>query len=194
MEHPGVGQVPAPPRRLRRWPWIVAIVLLVVLTGTAGAVAWEQRAVAGEWRDRALTVEDQRDDARGRAEAMQTQLDEIASMLTTSETDVGQLEDRIRELADEKARAEDTATTVQVQRDVLARVSSRIADAISALDQCVSRMFELQSATVAGFNRVAAGEDVDIGPLNQMAQSTTSFCNDARAAAAGAAAAANQIR
>ncbi len=181
-------------RQRRRWPWIVALALLAALAAAAGAVAYEQREVAAEWRERALVMEEHRDDARGRTEALQAQLDAIADMLATSETDVTQLEDRIRELADEKAQAEDTATTVAVERDVLAQLSSRIANAVSALDACVDRMFELQSASVDAFNRVAAGDDVDVVPLNQQAQATTSFCNEARAAAAGAAAAADQIR
>lgn len=181
-----------PPRR--RWPWIVALVAVTALAGAAGAVALEQRDVAAEWRDRALVMEEHRDDARGRAEALQAQLDAIGDMLATSETDVTRLEDRIRELADEKAQAEDTATTVAVERDVLVQLSSRIADAVSALDACVDRMFDLQSASVDAFNRVAAGDDVDVDPLNQQAQATTLFCNDARSAAAGAAAAADQIR
>ncbi len=177
----------------RRWPWIVALVALSAVLVATALVAFNQWQVAGQWQQRATTIEDQRDDAIGRTEALQAQLDEIAAMLSTSESDVVRLEDRIRELADEKAQAEDTATTVQVERDVLAQVSSRIANAIDALDQCVTRMFDLQAASVEAFNRAAAGDPVDVEPLNAQARATTDFCNNARSAAAGAAAAASQI-
>jgi chromosome segregation ATPase len=184
---------PPPPRR-RRWPWAVAWVLAALAVVGASAVAVDQRAVATQWRDRAATIEAQQDVAASRTQQLELQRDELVQMLDVSERDVAALEARIRELADEKAQAEDTATTVQVERDVLAQVSGRIATAIEALDQCVTRMFDLQQASVDAFNRAAAGEDVDVEPLNAQAQSTTAFCNEARAAAAGAAAAADEIR
>ncbi len=182
-----------PSRRRGRWPWVVAIVLLVGLTAAAGGVAWDQRETAAAWQERAEALEEQRDDALGRGEALQVQLEDVADLLVDSEQDVEQLEERIRELADEKAQAEDTATTVQVERDVLADVSTRIADAITALDSCITRLFDLQSASVEAFNLAAQGEPVDVGPLNAQANATTAFCNDARAAAAAAASAADRI-
>ncbi|MEX0592373.1 MAG: hypothetical protein WD358_05785 [Nitriliruptoraceae bacterium] len=188
--HGSVGHV----RRVRRWPWVLLALLSLAAAGVGGAIAWDQRQVAAEWRDVANQIEVQRDDALGRGEALQVQLDEIAFLLAASESDVVGLAERIRELADEKAQAEDTATTVQVERDVLAQVSNRIASAIQALDQCVDRMFTLQSSTVDAFNRMSAGEQVDVEPLNDQSQATTQFCNQARSAAAGAAAAAEQIR
>ncbi|MEX0869772.1 MAG: hypothetical protein WD011_08875 [Nitriliruptoraceae bacterium] len=200
MDEPSLPAPPTVPppaydaRTRRRWPWIVTVILLVASTAVAAGIAVDQRQVAAEWRDSAEDLAGQRDDALGRVEALQTQLDEIATMLATSEGDVTRLEDRIRELADEKAQAEDTATTVQVERDVLAQVSNRIASAIDALDECVDRMFALHATTVEAFNRAAAGDPVDVDPLNAQAQATTTFCNDARSAAAGAAAAASQIQ
>lgn len=187
---------PGPPTAAvarRRWPWVVAVVLLVAVAGAAGAMAWDQRETAAAWRDRAEALEDQRDDALGRGEALQGQLDHLADLLATSETDVADLEERIRELADEKAQAQDTATTVQVERDVLADVSTQIASAVDALDACVTRLFDLHESSVEAFNRAAAGEPVDVGPLNEQATSTTDFCNEARSAAADAAAAAERI-
>jgi chromosome segregation ATPase len=138
-------------------------------------------------------LEGQRDDALGRGEALQTQLEDVAELLALSEMDVADLEERIRELADEKAQAEDTATTVQVERDVLADVSTQVASAVEALDACITRLFDLQSASVDAFNRSAAGEPVDVAPLNAQADATTTFCNQARSAAAAAGSAAGRI-
>lgn len=191
---PEPSPVAAQPRARRRWPWIALAIVGLGLAGGGAAIAWDQREVAAQWRDYATEVEDQRDDALGRGEALQVQLDEIADLLAASTSDVATLEDRIRELADEKAQAEDTATTVQVERDVLAQVSNRIASAITSLNQCVDRMFALQSSTVAAFNRMSSGEQVDVGPLNEQSDATTRFCNEARSAAAAAAASAEQIR
>jgi hypothetical protein len=73
---PPEGAPPAPepgtsPPAPRRWPWVLAIVALLATTATAGAVAWDQRSSAEQWRERAEAIEDQRDDALGRGEALQ---------------------------------------------------------------------------------------------------------------------------
>jgi hypothetical protein len=182
---------PAPPSR--RWPLTVGLVLALVLAAAGGTVGWHQREVAADWRDRAVVMERARDDARGRTEALQRQLDEAAEVLAISEQDVAQLEERIRELADEKAQAEDTATTVQVERDVFVQLSTTVAGAVDALDLCVTQLFSLLDDSVQAFNDAAAGRPVDVVPLNAAKDATTAFCNDARSAAAGAGAAAAQL-
>jgi chromosome segregation ATPase len=168
-------------------------VVLLALAGGGAAVAWQQREVAGQWRERAVAREDERDEALGRGEALQRQLDEVAASLSTSEADVAALEERIRSLADEKAQAEDTATTVQVQRDAVVDLTQKVAASVEALDSCVTRLFDLQSESVQAFNRAAAGEQVDVEPLNAALEDTTGFCNAARAAAAEASAAAQAL-
>jgi hypothetical protein len=182
--------LPAPRRRVG---WILVTVVALLLAAAGGAVAWQQRSVAAQWQDRALVMELARDDARGRTEALQRQLDEVGEVLAISESDVAQLEDRIRELADEKAQAEDTATTVQVERDVFVQLSTTVAGAVDALDACVTQLFSLLEDSVQAFNDAAAGEPVDVVPLNAAKDATTAFCNEARSAAAGAGAAADQL-
>jgi hypothetical protein len=191
---PPPGATPqAPVATRRRWPLVVALVVSLVAAAAGGAVAWQQREVAAEWRARAITMERGRDDARGRVEALQRQLDEASATLSISESDVAQLEARIRELADEKAQAEDTATTVQVERDVFVQLSTTVAGAVEALDGCVTQLFSLLEDSVQAFNDAAGGNPVDVGPLNAAKDATTAFCNDARSAAASAGAAADQL-
>jgi hypothetical protein len=177
----------------RRTGLTVGLVLALVVAAAGGAVAWQQRSVAADWRDRAVAMEAARDDARGRAEALQRQLDEVGEVLAISESDVAQLEDRIRELADEKAQAEDTATTVQVERDVFVQLSTTVAGAVDALDACVTQLFSLLDDSVQAFNAAAAGEPVDVVPLNAAKDATTAFCNEARSAAADAGTAADRL-
>jgi hypothetical protein len=190
---PPPGGPPPTPLPARRWPLTVGLVLALVLAAAGGGVAWQQREVAAGWRDRAVAMERARDDARGRTEALQRQLDEAGEVLAISEQDVAQLEERIRELADEKAQAEDTATTVQVERDVFVQLSTTVAGAVDALDLCVTQLFSLLDDSVQAFNDAAAGRPVDVVPLNAAKDATTAFCNDARAAAAGAGAAADRL-
>jgi hypothetical protein len=199
---PDPGSPPVPPvgstiPARRRWPWAVAVVLLVVVAATAAGVAWNQRQAAATWRDRAAGLEDQRDDARAEVveqrRNLEDQLATLSDAVVTSEADVADLEERLRALADEKAQAEDAVVTGEVEREALREVSARVGGAVEALDACVTQLFELQEASAAAFNRAAAGETVDVEPLNDRANRTTDFCNTARAAAANAGAAAEQL-
>jgi hypothetical protein len=182
-------QPPAPPSRVRRWP-----VVLGLLVGLVGAgIAVQQRQVAASWSERAAALEEERDDARARGEAFQRQLDEVADALAVSEFDVGALEDRVRELADEKAQAEDVATTTTVERDSLVELSGAIAGAVTSLDGCVDRLFDLLGDAIDAFNRQGAGEPVNVDVLNAARTTTTTHCNAARQDAATAAATADRL-
>ncbi len=184
-------------RRRQGRGWTVALVLVaLVVTGgavTASLIALDQRDVAAEWQARAVTLESQLDEVDAQRREVVGRLDEALGALTTSERDVRELEDRVRALADEKARAEDTATTVQVERDVFIELSELVAAATSSLDSCVTQLFELQTASVDAFNRAAADQPVDVESLNVRAGQVTRFCNQARTAAADAEAAADRL-
>jgi uncharacterized protein HemX len=188
---PPVGS--SAPSARRPWPWIVAVLLLAAVAAGAAAVAWHQRGVAAEWRDRAVALEEQRDEAAVANEVLRERIDEAVAVLELSEQDVAALEERLRQLGGEIAQVQDEATTIRVERDVLVDVSGEVRRAVDALDVCVTRLFDLLNDSIAAYNAAAAGESVDVDPLNAASRSTTSFCNDARSAAAGAAAAADRM-
>lgn len=172
------------------------MLLLLLATGgaiTASLIAADQRDVAAAWQARAIALQGQLDEVAAERQEVAGRLDETLDALTTSERDVDDLEARVRDLADEKARAEDTATTVQVERDVFIELSELIAAATSSLDSCVTQLFELQTASVAAFNRAAADQPVDVESLNARADEVTRFCNQARTDAADAEAAADRV-
>ncbi len=191
------GAAPPTARPRRRWPWAVAVVLLLAAAGTAAGIAWQQREVAATWRERALGLEVQRDQALDEGaeqrRVLEEQLTALTDAIATSEADVVELEGRLRALADEKAQAEDAVVTGEVEREALREVSARVGGAVEALDTCVTQLFDLHAASVTAFNRAAADEAVDVEPLNDQATRTTDFCNEARAAAAAAGAAADQL-
>lgn len=166
----------------------------LVLTGLAGggvAVGVQQRQIAAEWRERAIAFEQQRDDAVGRSEALNAQLDELGTLVQLSVDDLTSLEDRLAELAGEKARAEDRAT---VTRAELTALAAQVDRAFSLLNQCVDDLFSLQRDTIASFNRAIGGERVDVDTLNDRLTATAERCTTARQAGADAVANASRLR
>jgi uncharacterized coiled-coil protein SlyX len=170
---------------------VVATLVLLSLAVGGVAVGLQQRQVAAEWRDRAVALEQQRDDAIGRAEALNAQLDELGTLVQLSVDDLATLEERLAELAGEKARAEDRAT---VTRAELTALAAQVDRAFSLLNQCVDDLFDLQRDTIAAFNRAVAGERVDVGPLNDRLAATAERCTTARQAGANAVANASRLR
>lgn len=191
----GPAHTPAPippPRRSGRRALTVLVMLgLVGLAGGGVAVGWQQREVAAGWRDRAVLLEQQRDDAIGRAEALSGQLGELANLVQLSVEDLATLEERLAELAGEKALAEDRAT---VTRDELRTLASSVDSAFRQLNACVDDLITLQNDTVLAFNDLSGGVRVDITPLNDRLNATRDRCNAARQAGASAVALAQRLR
>jgi uncharacterized coiled-coil protein SlyX len=188
------GAVPHPahhPARARHRRRRVLVLVLIVLAGTGAAIGMQQRQVADGWRDRALLLEQQRDEAIGRAEALGAQLDELGSLVQLSNEDRATLEQRLAELAGEKARAEDVAT---VTREELTTLASRVSSAVTQLNACTDDLLALQRDTIDAFNRSVSGERVDVTPLNERLEATRMRCASARQAGADAVALAERLR
>jgi len=181
-------------RRRRRGRTTARALLVIVLIGAAiggGTVGWQQREVAAGWQTRALLLEQQRDDAIGRSEALSEQLGELANLVQLSGEDLATLEERLAELAGEKAQAEDRAT---LTRDELRTLAARVDSAVRQLNACADDLFELQSATIDAYNSVARGTPADVGPLNQRLAEMTTRCTAARQAGESAVALASRLR
>jgi len=187
-----------PRGRPRRALTAVAMLALLGAAAAGGAIGWQQRTVAADWRARATVLEQQRDDAVGRAEALSGQLGELAELVQLSVEDLVTIEERLAELAGEKGLAEDRAT---VTREELARartdlrtLATAVEGAVSQLNACVDDLVALQSDTIQAFNDLARGRQVDIGPLNDRLRETNLRCDAARRAGAGAVALAASLR
>jgi chromosome segregation ATPase len=183
--------VPPPRRRGRRVLTVLVMLGLVGLAGGGAAVGWQQREIAAGWRDRAVLLEQQRDDAIGRSEALSGQLGELANLVQLSVEDLATLEERLAELAGEKALAEDRAT---VTREELRTLAATVESAVRQLNTCVDDLITLQNDTVSAFNLLAQGQRVDITPLNDRLNETRERCDAARRAGASAVALAQRLR
>jgi chromosome segregation ATPase len=176
---------------MRRGTATLVLLVAAAVAGGGAGIAVQQRQVADAWRDRAVAVEAQRDEAIGRAEALGAQLDELGELARLADADLSDLEARLTELAEEKARVEDRAVVTRAELESLA---SRTADASRQLDRCVTDLIALQTDTIAAFNRLSAGERVDVEPLNARLIAVREVCAAARQAGAAAAALAASLR
>ena len=168
-----------------------AVLLLLALAAGGTAVGLQQRQVAAGWQERALTLEQQRDDAVGRSEALSGQLNELSNLVQLSVDDLATLEERLAELAGEKARAEDRAT---LTADELRTLATRVESSVRLLNACADDLLALQSDTIAAYNSLASGVPVDVGPLNTRLAATSARCTEARQAGANAVALASRLR
>ena len=183
--------LPGPGRsagRVRRT--LVGLLLLAIAAGGTG-VAVQQRQVAAAWRERAVVLEEQRDDAIGRAEALGAKLDDLGMLAQLSTEELAAVEERLAELASEKARAEDRETLTREELRILA---GRLETAFRLLNACVDDLLVLQNDTVIAFNTLADGGRPDIGALNERLNATRSRCDTARQAGADAVALASRLR
>lgn len=181
-------------RRRGRGRRVLTVLTVLVLVGTtiAGvAIGWQQRTIAAGWRDRAVVLEQQRDDAVGRSEALSGQLGELSTLVQLSETDLAELEERLAELAGEKAQAEDRAV---LSAEELRRLATLVDSAVRQLNACADDLLALQSDTVDAYNSVARGVPVDVAPLNDRLTANTARCTSARQAGAEAVALASRLR
>jgi chromosome segregation ATPase len=175
----------------RRLLGALGTLLLVSGAVTGVAVGWQQREVAAGWQARAVLLEQQRDDAIGRSEALSEQLGELANLVQLSVEDLATLEERLAELAGEKAQAEDRAT---LTREELRTLAERVESAVRQLNACVDDLFRLQSDTIDAYNSVARGTPVDVGPLNERLSAMQQRCTAARQAGEAAVALASRLR
>ena len=180
-----------PTRRGRRVLRVLFVLVLIATTAGASAVAWDQREIAAGWQARSVMLEQQRDDAVGRAEALSEQLGALSNLVQLSVEDLATLEDRLAELAGEKAQAEDRAA---LTRDELRTLAARVETAVGQLNACTDDLRAVQADTVAAFNDLARGRNVDIGPLNERLTEVNARCNEARQAGAAAVALASRLR
>lgn len=180
-----------PIRRGRPALRVVLALLLVAATITASAVAWQQREIAAGWQARSVMLEQQRDDAVGRSEALSEQLGALSNLVQLSVDDLATLEERLAELAGEKAQAEDRAA---LTREELRTLATQVESAVRQLNACADDLLALQSDTIDAFNRLARGSSVDVSPLNERLTEVNARCNDARRAGASAVALASRLR
>lgn len=125
----------ARPAGRRRW----GLVLRGVAVGAAVAVpsylAWFNLDVGQQWQARSVAAEADVASLETENDQLETDLSDLRQVLYSSERDVGRLEERVAELASEKAEVED-------ERETANAVAERITEVAIAYDE-VAEWFQL---------------------------------------------------
>ena len=169
--------VVTPPRRRdrARTAWIVTTSLLVLALGASSAAYVYSNNAARQWQVRAEQVSAeladmtaQRRQVQGLLEASQTALAGTKSALGEVTEEYNDAAKRIRDLADEKARAADTV-------GVLGSAVDRSRNVAVQLDQCVAGLQELQDYLIDI-------DSYDISVVLGVAEEINRGCDQAQAA------------
>ena len=169
--------VATPPRRRdrARTVWIVTTGLLVLALGASSAAYVYSNNAAREWQVRAEQVSGeladmtaQRRQVQDLLDASQSALAETKSALEAVTEEYNDAANRIRDLADEKARAADTV-------GVLGSAVDRSRNVAVQLDQCVAGLQELQDYLIDIDN-------YDISVVLGVAEEINRGCDRAQAA------------
>lgn len=140
-------------RSCRKRPkWVVpTVAVLVVGVVAASGAAYVSNESAGEWRTVALSAQAERDElsqelgtqsvALAEAEKdfrrVSAEMLDVQDFLEDSEADVGRLEKRVAELADEKAKAIDDAARADLFADSLIELTGLATLTVELFDLCL---------------------------------------------------------
>ena len=158
----------------RRWPFVVAIVVLLLLCAALGAGVVYETNAAKQWRDIASnTAEDltsmtqQRDAVNGQFASAQSQLSTSQKSLSDVTAQYNTASDRIRSLSNEKAQVGDKAA-------LLAELVGLSKTVTGEMDTCISSLQSLEVYLVDF-------QSYDATSLTSYVRSVNAFCNQARA-------------
>jgi hypothetical protein len=160
----------------RRWPWITAVVLLVLTVGALGWYGFDTREGADQWERTARRWQDRAGSQEDRAVASERAVADLSRKLEASEADVAALESRVTELAAEKAAVGDQRELAEGERDFFREVSELAADAANQLSNCVSEQSYLYGLLID------AGPSSDLNRIAGIADTVDEVCTDAYAA------------
>lgn len=142
-------------RRPRKWPYVVAIVVLAVgVLGLGAGYAYSTNS-AEQWRATAdRTSQDlasmtaERDDLSEKNSSLTTQLSDTTSKLNDTTSQLNDANSRIRSLANEKAQIGDEAALLAVDAAILAELVAASQNVSAQMSTCISNLQTLQTYLV----------------------------------------------
>jgi hypothetical protein len=148
----------------RRWPWISAIAILVIALVATGFAAFHERASAQDWKSSAQ-------EWKSSANNWQSQAQALAKKSKQQAAKIKDQQERLTNLAAEKASVEDEREQQRQAATALAEFADLYRDAGAKLQNCVATWQRFTGDLVANmYNSV---------DLSGEAASGDQICNDA---------------
>jgi hypothetical protein len=149
--------------------FVIVTVALVAVTGAligAGMSALQNRSNAEAWARRAVDAEVELADKRAALDEATAGLDELESLSSG-------LQERVDELADDKAQSGDNIAMVEMQRDAFERVAQGYADVTAKWQTCVEGHEQYQQV-------LANPAKYDSGDVKRFLKDLETLCSDAQ--------------
>lgn len=163
----------------RRWPWVVALVLMTGVLATSITMTYQASQVAEEWSDQvdAATAANYalgQDVADSRAEnvSLNDQIDLLEEQLSNSK-------DTVLKLSDEKAQWRDDTEFAQQQTEATEAMVTQATDVANSLQRCTDGQVQLLDYIS---NADTEAEDYDPTALDAYRESVTELCTNAQEA------------
>jgi hypothetical protein len=149
--------------------FVIVTVALVAVTGAligAGMSALQNRSNAEAWARRAVDAEVELADKRAALDEATAGLDELESLSSG-------LQERVDELADDKAQSGDNIAMVEMQRDAFERVAQGYADVTAKWQTCVEGHEQYQQV-------LTNPAKYDSGDVKRFLKDLETLCSDAQ--------------
>ena len=141
----------------RRWPIMVAAIVLLAGIGAASWLAWSNYRTGRDWQDRAVAAAADVERVGAENDTLEGDIADLEKALKRSEADVRLLERRLSRAANEKARVEDEREQVTAMAERIAEVAVAYDDVASWFSACreeqsnlTSMVFDFESYYLSG--------------------------------------------
>jgi hypothetical protein len=142
----GEAQPPPPVRRRRRpWGWITLTTLLVLALAGASALAAYLWQTTTAWQDETVRVESVAADLRAERDELAAELDQSARDLAATDQQLREAQDRISELAQEKAQTADEREIARLLVTSVAGVATQLETCVRGQDQLITALSDLEA-------------------------------------------------
>jgi hypothetical protein len=163
----------------RRWPWVVAILVLLGLLTTSAVLTYQAREISDDWSDQVDAATATSYDLGQQVADEQAENLDLNAQIDLLEEQLSNSKDTVLKLSDEKAQWRDDTEFAQQQVEASEEMVTRATAVANGLQRCTDGQVELlEYVTVTD----TEAEDYDPAELAAYRASVTELCAKAESA------------